>query len=294
MYPIRQSTAITVPFFCHDAAGDAVTTLTDGSFTKRISKDGGAFAAMTVTIAELENGWYSIPLSASHSDTNGLMSITFTNAGAKQVNLRFRVETKLTDVLYDMAATAIVSAGAITTSSGAVSTVSTLTGHTAQTADHTAGIADIPTVSEFNARTILAASYFDPAADTVANVTTVATTTTNTDMRGTNSAALATALATAQTDLDTITGPDGVTLATAQALYAPSKAGDSMDMLSISGDSVAADNLEATYDGTGYADDNAPATQTQVGNLSTGSAAISTAATGATVDVGTETLTYTA
>ena len=35
--------------------------------------------------------------------------------------------------------------------------------------------------------------------------------------------ALASALATAQTDLDTITGTDGVTLATAQALYAPNK-----------------------------------------------------------------------
>ncbi len=34
-------------------------------------------------------------------------------------------------------------------------------------------IADVPTVSEFNARTLVSASYFDPAADTVATVTTV-------------------------------------------------------------------------------------------------------------------------
>lgn len=52
-------------------------------------------------------------------------------------------------------------------------------------------IDDVPTVAEFEARTIVAASYFDPAADAVANVTLVATTTTNTDMRGTDSAALA-------------------------------------------------------------------------------------------------------
>jgi hypothetical protein len=52
-------------------------------------------------------------------------------------------------------------------------------------------LADVPTVAEFNARTLVAAAYFDPATDTVANVTTVATTTTNTDMRGTDSAALA-------------------------------------------------------------------------------------------------------
>jgi len=43
-------------------------------------------------------------------------------------------------------------------------------------------IADVPTVAEFNARTLVAANYFDPATDTVARVTLVDTTTTNTDM----------------------------------------------------------------------------------------------------------------
>ena len=47
-----------------------------------------------------------------------------------------------------------------------------------------------PSVAQFNARTIVSADYFAPAADTVANVTLVATTTTNTDMRGTDSALL--------------------------------------------------------------------------------------------------------
>jgi hypothetical protein len=41
---------------------------------------------------------------------------------------------------------------------------------------------DGPTNAEMEARTLVAASYFDPAADTVSNVTLVATTTTNTDM----------------------------------------------------------------------------------------------------------------
>ena len=41
-------------------------------------------------------------------------------------------------------------------------------------------------------------------------------------MRGTDSGATASALATAQTDLDTITGSDGTTLATSQGNYAPS------------------------------------------------------------------------
>ena len=54
----------------------------------------------------------------------------------------------------------------------------------------------------------------------------IATVDTNVDTlltRITAAVALASALATAQTDLDKITGTDGVTLATAQALYAPNK-----------------------------------------------------------------------
>jgi len=78
---------------------------------------------------------------------------------------------------------------------------------------------------------------FDPASDTVANVTTVgsvtgavgsvtAPVTTDSASRTASQAdvsALATsaALATAQTDLDTLTGTDGVTLATSQPNYAP-------------------------------------------------------------------------
>jgi hypothetical protein len=50
---------------------------------------------------------------------------------------------------------------------------------------------DPPTNAEMDARTIPSADYFDPAVDAVANVTLVATTTTNTDMRGTELALLA-------------------------------------------------------------------------------------------------------
>jgi hypothetical protein len=63
-----------------------------------------------------------------------------------------------------------------------------------------------PSVAAFEARTLLAAAYFDPAADTVANVTTVGTTTTNTDMRGTDSAALATELAKVPRATTALTG----------------------------------------------------------------------------------------
>lgn len=47
-----------------------------------------------------------------------------------------------------------------------------------------AQLGNIPTVSEFNARTLVAADYFDPSTDTVANVTTVAILTGHTPQTG--------------------------------------------------------------------------------------------------------------
>lgn len=66
------------------------------------------------------------------------------------------------------------------------------------------------------------------------------------------------------------------------------------DVVKVSGDTDAANNLELMYDGTGYTDDTAPSSRTQVSSLSSGSAAISTTADSATVTTGIETLTYTA
>lgn len=73
-----------------------------------------------------------------------------------------------------------------------------LNGHTAQTADHTAGIADIPTVSEFNARTLASADYV-VTTDTLAAVTTV----TNLTNAPTNGDLTATMKASVQTEADT-------------------------------------------------------------------------------------------
>lgn len=50
------------------------------------------------------------------------------------------------------------------------------------------------------------------------------------------------------------------------------------DMLAISTDATAANNLEAMFDGSGYTDDEAPAKQSQVSNLSVGAGGISTIA----------------
>lgn len=112
-------------------------------------------------------------------------------------------------------------------------TITTYTGNTVQTGDSyarlgapsgasvSADIADVPTVSEFNARTLAAADYFDPAADTVANVTLVATTNTNADMRGTDSAFLAASAPTNFSDLSitSTTGLIDITQAAADKVW---------------------------------------------------------------------------
>ena len=69
----------------------------------------------------------------------------------------------------------LATAAALQTVDDNVDAILTDTGTTLDTL-----IKDIPTVSEFEARTIVAANYFDPAADTVANVTTVGSVTTKT------------------------------------------------------------------------------------------------------------------
>ena len=99
MFPLKQSTSFEVSFFAHDASGDAVAGLLDGGFTKRIKKQAGSWAAMTITIAEEENGWYKGTLSTSHSDTLGGLYVTFTHASCKQINMMFRVHVRLPDDL---------------------------------------------------------------------------------------------------------------------------------------------------------------------------------------------------
>ena len=109
MYQLKQSAAINVLFYAHDAAGDPVTGLTNGSFTaKRISKNGGAFADLTATITERERGWYLLPLASGDVDTLGVMTIILTAASIKQVNLQFRVVLVLSEDLSSRIPAALV------------------------------------------------------------------------------------------------------------------------------------------------------------------------------------------
>lgn len=99
MIELKQSTAFPTQIFAFDASGDPVLGITDGQWTKRIAKGGGAFAVMTVTITETGNGWYSLTYSASHTDTLGSLSMYFIAPGTQQVNVQYRVVTKLSEDL---------------------------------------------------------------------------------------------------------------------------------------------------------------------------------------------------
>jgi len=195
---LKQSTAFTFrigPFVDDTDFKTAETGLTIAQADLQISKDGAAFAQTSAapTTTHDADGWYQCPLTTTDTGTLGPLTVQIVVAGALPVWDHFMVvPANVYDSLVDGADSLEVDATAISGDATAadnaeaffdgtgyagtnnvIPTVTTLTGHTNQTADHTAGIADVPTVAEFNARTLVAASYFDPAADTVATVTTV-------------------------------------------------------------------------------------------------------------------------
>tara|TARA_R100000951_G_scaffold112182_1_gene112190 strand:- start:11322 stop:12332 length:1011 start_codon:yes stop_codon:yes gene_type:complete len=209
MQYLRQSTAsqeISLGYFLDSTDGNTEETgLTIANTDIKIRKGGATTLSNKNSggATHISNGVYYATLDATDTNTLGMLEVYVHVTGALAVKSIYMVlpsasyDAMVTNGLNDVAATDIVSSGAITTLTGAVvnvdlvDTLTTYTGNTPQTADHTATIDNIPTVAEFNARTIPSADYFDPVADTVANVTLVATTTANTDMRGTDNAFLA-------------------------------------------------------------------------------------------------------
>lgn len=164
---LRQSTSQIIRFGPFLDSTDGVTPetgLTIAQADMQLSKDGGAFAQKNTAgnATHDTDGWYSTTLDATDTDTNSELIMQVNVSGALPVWVKYYVvpastyDALTTNGLNNVAATDIVSSGAITTSSGAVS-----------------------------------------------NVTTVATTTTNTDMRGTDNALLAASY----------TAPDNATIA---------------------------------------------------------------------------------
>lgn len=101
-----------------------------------------------------------------------------------------------------------------------VGTLTTYTGNTPQTGDSYARLG-APAGASIAADLVVIDNFVDGLETTIGSAGA-----------GLTALATAAALATAQADLDTITGSDGVTLATVQALYAPAVAGNAMALTS--------------------------------------------------------------
>lgn len=179
----------------------------------------GTLAAITGA-----DGYYALDLSATDTNTEGRL-VLLINDDSLILPIRHEfmvVNTNVYDSLF------------------AAATTDYLQVDTIQLAGTTQDATDL---ADF------AAAGYDPGTNKVQGVVLTDTTTTVTG--GATSAALA----TAQADLDTITGADGVTLATAQGLYAPAKAGDSMALTAGAVDAIIDETLTShvTADSLGVA-----------------------------------------
>lgn len=130
----QSQTAEPIVFLMVDST-DHVTAKTGLSPTVVISKNGGAFGTPAGAVTELGLGWYLVAANATDTDTLGPLIVHATAAACDPVDLLYQVvkqnrrtasmdlvlakTTNLTG-LNDIAATAIVSAGAIQTLAGHV------------------------------------------------------------------------------------------------------------------------------------------------------------------------------
>ena len=186
---LKQSTAATVKFgpMVDDSDGKtAETALTISQADIRLSKNGGDFAQTNNSAGAThdENGYYDVPLDTTDTGTLGRLRVAVSESGALPVWQDFQIVTaNVWDSLcgsdkLDVNAAELGGTAQTGNDVGAdVNEILTDTGTTLDTL-----IKDIPTVSEFEARTKPTADYFDPAADAVANVTTVGTTTNLTNL----------------------------------------------------------------------------------------------------------------
>ena len=160
--------------------GSAVTT---GTPVVYYTVDGGTQGTGAGTALHEGNGcWSYVPAQAETNGNHVVFTFALTGAVSQSVNL-YPVSFDPTDSvrigLTALPNAAAGSAGGLPTDSTGKTAFNDLDAAGVRTAVGLASdnldtqLADLPTVAEFEARTILASAYFDPAVDTVANVTTV-------------------------------------------------------------------------------------------------------------------------
>lgn len=122
----KKNTAVTgfpIGVFINATTGAAVTT---GTPTCKRILDGTGAACVNSASYNTDAGQWEIDLDAADVNAD-MVGLAFSLTDCLPITYRFRTTTKLTSDLNDIAATAIVSNGAITTNSGAVSTVTGVT-----------------------------------------------------------------------------------------------------------------------------------------------------------------------
>lgn len=90
MNNLYQSTATNVLVFMTDSA-DRSLGKTGLTLTITASKDGGVFNSISPTVTERGDGFYSIALTTSHTDTLGDLGLKITGTGADMTGRIFRV-----------------------------------------------------------------------------------------------------------------------------------------------------------------------------------------------------------
>jgi hypothetical protein len=79
-------------------SSDHVAGKTGATLTISLSKNGGAFASITPTVTERGDGWYSLALTATHTNTIGDFVLHITASGADPTDLREEVSAAVPDV----------------------------------------------------------------------------------------------------------------------------------------------------------------------------------------------------
>jgi len=152
-----------------DTATDSLEAIRDRGDAAWVTGAGGSSPTVEQIRTEMDDN--STQLAAIVADTGEIGT-----AGAGLTNINLPNQTM--DIVGNITGNLSGSVGSVTAD---VTTDSA--SRTASQAD----VSDIPTVAEFNARTLVSADYV-VTSDTIAGVTLCATTTTNTDMRGTDGA----------------------------------------------------------------------------------------------------------
>lgn len=94
MRNLKLSTARDLMIFMTDST-DHITGKAGLTLTITASKNGGAFASISPTVTERGDGWYSLALTTSHTDTLGDLAIRATGTGADPTDLLIQVVTDL-------------------------------------------------------------------------------------------------------------------------------------------------------------------------------------------------------